>query len=425
MPGAEIQMPSVSVLREYLRATTERIARELASPSAEAPEWCDVQWRVAMAVAVMHGVSALLAGRLRWRGPEIWATFLARQKEQGILRQRRTQRLLAEIDAASRQVQIPLVALKGSVLLGLDLYAPGERPMSDVDLLCRGYDFEAAGRLIEALGYAPGVTNWRHREYAPVDAGQDRAFGEHIANPVKIELHGRIMERLPQRDVDITTQLFPSPAHGGLNPYPSSAALMQHLLLHAAGNMCGQFVRLIQLHDIAALAKRMSREDWDVLIPSGTTLRAPWWVLPPLALVNRYFPDSIPATVVDRAAAACPALLRRASGRYQLADVSLSRLETPMLPGWEWSRSMAEVLAWAFTRLYPGRDAVAAMQRLALDQHALVTTGWAQLPRWRKGMRILAGRAPRAGTMYSVRRALDYGPVALSAPYSSSTRVKV
>ncbi|HET9645027.1 MAG TPA: nucleotidyltransferase family protein [Burkholderiaceae bacterium] len=422
MPADSIPMPPASILREDLRVTTERIAHELAWPSTEAPDWNDIQWRVAMAVAVMHGVSALLAGRLRWRGPQTWTTFLAQQGAQGILRQSRTQQLLAEIDGAARDAGIPLVALKGSALLDLNLYAPGERPMSDIDLLCTPQDFEATGRVIESLGYVARVTNWRHREYQPADTGQDRAFGEHIANPVKIELHPRIVERLPLRDVDVTAQIFPTPARVGLNPYPAAAALMRHLLLHAAGSICGKFIRLIHLHDIASLANRMCAEDWGALMLPE---EGAWWMLPPLAMVNRYFPDRIPPAFLDGAAGQCPTVLRWAARRYRITEVSPSRLETPMLPGWEWSRSTAEAIGWAFKRLYPGRNAVALVQKMAFDNHALATMGWAQLSRWKKGMRILSGRAPRAATMYSVRRALDYTPPAVRAPYSASTRVKV
>jgi hypothetical protein len=425
MSGDEIAMPPLPALREDLRLTTERIAAELVAPSAEAPGWSDLQWRVAMAAAVMHGVSGLLAGRLRWRGPGVWTAFLAQQRAQGILRQQRTQQLLAEIDEASRQARIPLVALKGSVLLHLDLYAPGERPMSDVDLLSAGRDFEAADRLVCTLGYVPGMANWRHRQYLPAGTGEDRAFGEHIANPVKIELHGRVVERLPVRDVDITDLVFPSPGRGGLNPYPSLAALMGHLVLHAAGNVCSQSVRLIHLHDIAALAGHMAPEDWRALVRPAPGRPMAWWALPPLSLVERYFPGRIPASVLESVDNACPPLLRRASRQCGIADVSLSRLDSPVLPGWEWSRSMMDVLALALARLHPGRETVIAPARIALDHYLVARSGWTRLPRWQRGMRILAGRAPRAATMYSIRRALDYAPLPVSAPYSSSTRVKV
>ena len=297
--------------------------------------------------------------------------------------------------------------------------------MSDIDLLNQEEDFEATGRMIKALGYVEGATTWRHREYLPANVSTDRAFGEHIDNPVKIELHGRIVARLPLRDVVITAQVFPRPAHAGLNPYPSLAALMLHLLQHSAGDICFRGIRLIHLHDIAALASRLKPADWDGLLRPGPDGQGPWWALAPLAIVDRYFPGRIPAPILSRAAAQCPPVLRWASRRYRITDISLSRLGTPLLPGVEWSRSMTEAFAWAFMRLYPGRAAIASTKQAALGQHALAGSAWAHQSHWRKALRALAGNAPRSATMYSVQRALDYRAAATSSRYSASTRVKV
>jgi len=422
MPTNDIPMPATSIVQEALRVTTERIAGELATPTTEAPDWNEFEWRVAMAVAAMHGVSALLAGRLHWRGPETWAAFLAEQHEQGLLRQQRTQRLLADIDTAARKAQIPLIALKGSALLEMAIYTPGERPMSDVDLLSREQDFEAAGYLIQALGYEETLTTWKHREYQPIHTGEDRAFGEHIGNPIKIELHGRILERLPLRDVAITAQVFPRAMQAGLNSYPSLAALVRHLLLHAAGNMCLRGIRLIHLHDIAALAGRLHAADWDELMQPGEDGNEPWWMLPPLAMVARYFPGRISALLLNRAAQRCPPLLRWASGRYQIAGISLSRLGTPMLPGVEWSLSLKDALAWVATRAYPGREALANSKKIILSQHSVAASRWARQTRWQRALGLLLGRSIRPQTMYSIQRALSYRPAPTNSSYKASSK---
>jgi len=416
----EFPLPPMRFIRAALRRTTERIARELDVPQEQAPDWSDFEWRVAMAVAAMHGVSALLANRLRWQGSEVWQAFLSEQLQQGLLRQARTRQLLAEIDTAARQAQLPLLALKGSALLKLDLYAPGERPQSDIDLLCREQDFEAAGRLIQPLGYEAGLMSWKHLEYLPAGIGKERAFGEHIGNPVKIELHSRIIERLPLREVAITDQLFPQAASAGLNPYPSLAALMRHLLLHAAGNMCPQGIRLIHLHDIAALATRMQGSDWEELLQP-----AAGWMLPPLVMVDRYFPGRIPAQHLARTASCCSPHLRWASRHYRIAEHSLSRLNIPRFPCVEWSSSLAEACACAALRIYPGRKAAALNATLALSTHALAATGWAELPRWKKALRVLAGNAPRVATMYSIQRAMSYRPGTSSPANSASMRAAV
>lgn len=76
----------------------------------------------------------------------------------------------------------------------------------------------------------------------------------------------RVGERLPWRITDITDFIMGPQQRPGLNAYASNAALMMHLLLHAAGSMPTKMLRLVQLHDIALLASRMTGQDWEELI---------------------------------------------------------------------------------------------------------------------------------------------------------------
>lgn len=400
------ELPRAQAVRAALRMTTDRLAAELAQPTSHAPAWSDFEWRTAMAVAVMQGISGLLANRLRWRGPVTWQHFLAEQAEQGRRRERLIRALLAELDRRAREAALPVLALKGSALLRLDLYAPGERPMSDVDLLVGADAAEAADRLILAAGYERGVSQPRHIAYEPLNQSADRAFGEHAGNPVKIELHTVIREPLPVREADITASLLRCTAPG-LNAYASLAALMRHLLLHAAGNLCSYSVRLIQLHDIARLAPRLNAADWD------EALAAAWWAAPALLLAQRLFPGCLPEDArqpLQRAMAACPPWLRRESAGYRLADVSLSRLTIPMLPGIKWSRSLDEAVTLARQRLLPGREVKAVNAQAVRRQHALAGSAWTHRPRWLKALSFLLGAPPRVQTMYSLHRALAYRP---------------
>jgi Uncharacterised nucleotidyltransferase len=403
----DVELPKASVLQAALRSTTQRLAAELARPTHSRPAWDDFEWRAAMAVAVMHGVSALLAGRLRWSGPPAWASFLAEQAEQGRRREQRVRALLAALDQRAREAGLPLLAMKGSALLQLDVYAPGERPMSDVDLLAGPADAEATDRLITAAGYEPGIAKRRHIAYEPRRPSADPAFGEHEDNPIKIELHEAVREPLPVQEIDITAGLLARSAGPGLNPYASPGALMRHLLLHTAGNLCNRSVRLIQLHDIAALGARLDAAAWGEALAPASDGRAPWWAVPPLALAQRIFPGRLPPTAAA-ALAACPPWLRRASAGWQLADVSLSRLGIPLLPGVEWSRGPADVLGLAWQRLNPPERAVTA--QLVQRQHSLAGSAWTRQPHWRKGLSFLLGTPPRAQTLYSVHRALAYRP---------------
>lgn len=411
MPKLEtIPLPPLDEIGQALRRTTQRLACELAAPTSTAPDWSAFEWRAAMAVAAMHGVSALLANRLRWRGPACWDGFLAEQLRQGMLRQQRIETLLTRLDGAAADAGLAAVALKGSALLRLGLYRQGERPMGDIDLLVRSEDADGAARVLATLGYAKGILSWRHQAFVPPSTPATVGFGEHADNPLKIELHTRIMERMPRRCVEITAQQFPRSARAGLNPYPSNVALMRHLLLHSAGNMRDHGVRLIQLHDVVLLAGRLARADWEELLDACPEPRGLWWALPPLTLIERYFPGVIPPFVRERLRRGCPLLLRRSARQQQLADVSLSKIRITAFPGWEWSRSPGEALSFFASRLLPDRESCSLMRQESVTQPSLVNSDWTNRPQLEKILRWVFTRPPRVQTMYSVRRALAYRP---------------
>lgn len=400
----ETALPEAAVLQAALRSTTDRLAAELARPLPIAPAWDEFEWRAAMAVSVMHGISGLLASRLVWTGPPHWQAFLAEQAEQGRRREARVKELQARLHGAAR---MPLLGLKGSALLALGVYAPGERPMSDIDLLARPGDVHAADQLITAMRYAAGVAKRRHVAYEPLQQNADRAFGEHEGNPIKIELHQAIAEPLPLRKIDITAGLMAPDAGPGLNPYSSPAALMRHLLLHTAGNLCSRSVRLIQLHDLVALGARLSASDWARALAPASDGHPAWWAVPPLQLAQRLFPGQLPA-VPAPVLTACPRSLRRASARQGLVDLSLSHLGIPLLPGIAWAHSPAEILGLAWRRLHPEEQSVTA--QIVRRQHSLASSAWTRRSPWLKALSFLRGAPPRAQTLYSLHRALAYRP---------------
>ena len=404
------RLPRPAVVRAALRETTLALAREIAAPGTTIPAWSDFEWRVAMAASAMHGMSGLLHSRLRWQGPAIWRAFLADQKQQGLLRQQRITGLLAQLDQAGRAQDIPMLAMKGSALLALGLYADGERPMSDIDLLVRPKDRDRALQLLQAMGYVAELEVARHVCLRPAGWPSAVAFGEHAGNPVKIELHTRVYEPLPIHEVDITALEFPMNACGGINAYPSTAALMRHLLLHTAGNLCGGALRFIQLHDIALLAGRLDTQDWAELTQRGADARDLWWALPPLRLASRHFPDTIPASVIRQAERSSRPLLRWSSRRRTLVDVSLSSARIRAVPGLSWSASAAEAAALIANRLIPNRE-LRAIRLHATKQAAFAGSSWTHASQVVRILRWMLHQPPGAVTMYSIRQALAYRPV--------------
>ncbi len=399
-------VPSPMILRGTLRNVTETLARELACSTRLAPDWSDFEWSIARAVAAMHGVSPLLSKTLRWQGPADWTTFLEEQSIHTAIRHRRIAELLQHIDELGRAAGIAAVALKGAALHAIGLYAIGDRPMADIDLLVRPADAECMARLIESLGFYQACASWKERMFAPIAQHAVGGLGEHSNNSVKIELHDKICEKLPLRITDITDCVFPTPARPGLNTYPSMASLMTHLLLHAAGSMAFQSLRLLQLHDLAQLASRMTEADWDQVLAQRSRGGRLWWAYPPLKLASRYFSSRIPGRIVAALADDCPFVLNRVSRRRTLYEVSYSYPCVDALPGIEWTQSIREVLEYTVNRVWPSAEHVALREQTANIQAWASQSPWMHLSQGRRIARWMTSRPPRAATMHAVNAAL-------------------
>jgi hypothetical protein len=411
--------PTPEIIGAGLAQATERFAVELTEPQRQAPDWTDFQWRMARGAAVLHGVSALLAGRLRWAGPVDWRQFLQTQQQQTLLRHRRLEAVLSDIDHHARAQGLALVALKGAALHALGVYSAGERPMADIDLLVREADVGHAATLLTSLGFLETGVIWKHRIFEPAQvsdqalawksAASAPPFGEHADYPIKVELHTRIVERLPVTEVDITAQIFPRHAPAGLNPYASRGALLLHLLLHAAGNMSNRSLRLMHLHDIARLAAAITALEWSQLTGTLSATPGARWAYPPLALIERYQPGLIPGEVLAAARRACSWPLRRLCQRSNLSSVSYAAVTIPAFPGLPWCSSPMECLRYLRRRILPDAEHDAARKLVAMELWAL-SSSWARMPYGRRVLRWLFARPGRRASLYIAQAALEQPP---------------
>ena len=402
-------VPSPAELHPALCKVTETLARELAGPSRSAPDWSEYEWTIARAVAAMHGISPLLARSLPWQGPKIWTTFLSEQRTHTRARYLRIQELLHCIDEKAREMGLATTALKGAALHQLGLYEAGDRPMADVDLLVRPADVERCASLLRSLGFRQSGESWKERVFTPVEDSAAAEFGEHAANSLKIELHERICEKLPRCITDVSDQIFPPLPRPGLNSYPSNGSLMCHLLLHAAGSMAFQGLRILQLHDIALLAKRMSDEDWNE-IAGSTSPAVPWWVYPPLELASRYYPADVPTGVLAALRKHCPYVLRALATHRSLTEVSYSYLWVKAFPGIEWSRSIREMLEYASSRVRPNATHMAFRKQVADNEIWAKQGDWAGMSQGRRMLRWLTTRQTRPATMHVIAAAFVQTP---------------
>lgn len=408
---AEVALPPLATIAAALRKTTELLARELADPTPEPPVWTEFEWRIARVAAAIHGVSALLFGKLRWRGPESWRRFLGEQREHAIGRHLQIVHQLDAIGAEARRRGLALMALKGAALYARSLYATGERPMGDIDVLIRPDAAQATARLLESCGYCIDFTHRREQVFRPAGSMTPPAgrLGEHVDNPIKVEVHTHIAEPLPSVETDITSLLFPANAQAGLNDYPSAASLMMHLLLHAAGNMRARALRLVQLHDIALLAAHLRADDWEELLAARKEDRGPWWAFAPMMLTARYYPTAIPPRVLARLRTHCPGLLRRHTQRRGLTGVSWSNIRIEAFPGVEWSRTAGEALQFMKSRIWPSRDALRELSEGAAQIPGVSEVAWYGMSHRKRILRWIFARPPRVQTMLSVRAVLSQG----------------
>lgn len=406
--SAAAPIPSPRIVQSALRTTTETLAHELARPTEATPQWSELEWRAARAAAAIHGVSPLLDARLRWRGPPSWHAFLAEQRAHTRERHARIESLIRLIDERARDAGIPMVALKGAALHAMGLYTPGDRPMADVDLLVEEPDLAPASRLLESQSFREEFNCWRNLIFKPAGSIAG-GLGEHRDNLIKIELHWRVRERLPIEVAEVTEHIYPSSPRPGLNPYPSLAALLMHLVLHAAGALVCREIRLMHLNDIALVCSRMRDEDWRMILRQGDGQdRAPWWFFPPLRLASRYYSNIAPREVLAALQRSCPRRLRRAAAKYCLTDVSLSNVWIRAFPGIEWSRSLPETCRYMMRRVRPDAE----VRRVR--KHDAAHSAWASDSRWQtlsqksRIVRWMTSRPTRAATMYVMGQALAH-----------------
>ncbi|HEV2703673.1 MAG TPA: nucleotidyltransferase family protein [Steroidobacteraceae bacterium] len=408
--------PSPETIQRALTQATERFAAELAEPTPQAPSWNDFEWSIARAAAVLHGVTPLLSSTLRWTGPQSWQAFLMQQRQQTLLRYERIAAVLRQITDQAAAQGLAFVALKGSALHALGVYTAGERPMADIDLLVRPADAARAAQVLAAVGYVQTGAVWKHEIFEPAQcAGPANPYkgilaslplGEHEAYPVKVELHTRIVERLPLAEAEITELVFPAGATPGLNPYRSNSALLLHLLLHAAGNLATRSMRLMHLHDLARLAAPMTTPQWEELLGLGSTPKSFWWAFPPLQMLNHYQPGLVPQAVINTVRQACPWTLRRLSHHATLTQFSLASLSIPAFPAMAWCTSTGERLRYVGQRVRPTPATLAMRAVVADEQWAAQSTWWCRS----QGLRMLQwlfARPPRQAPMYIVRLALQ------------------
>lgn len=401
-----LDSPSDKAIHAALHKTTEALAAELARPGRAPPDWSECEWLIARAAAAMHGVSPLLSRVSRWSGPTGWNEFLQDQHAHTLARHSRIEELLQRLDGRARDEGVGLIGLKGVELHRLGLYAAGSRPMGDVDLLCSPAETARVALMLEAIGFRQSFASWKHRVFVASQAARPAGLGEHSDNYLKIELHERLAEALPLEPQDVTRWVGSAQAGPGLARYPSRAALMTHLLLHAAGEMASRSLRLVHLHDLALLCGMMTEEDWSQLLYQSASDCGHWWAFPPLSLTARYYGCRVPARVMTALYAVCPRRLLHLARHRTLSEVSFSYLWIAAFPGIQWTRSARQIFRYVRSRLHPGSEILELRQELATTHLGTSANPWGHLSQPKRILRWMLARQARSETIHPVRMAL-------------------
>jgi hypothetical protein len=280
---------------------------------------------------------------------------------------------LAEILGALAAAGVPAMPLKGSLLAAGYYAEPGLRPMNDVDVLVRADDEPRALAVLEALGYRLVVRSWKHAQLAKPEAQGpviDYA-GEHPGNPRSLDVHTRLAEQFWSIRYDQTAEAWAWSEPGELQGHPAqimrAEALLHHLAAHATCDTIARRLRLLHLHDIALVARRVDRAGWDAIVASAQARHEERFVYPALALAARYYP-AVPQDVLSTLRRGVPSDLLRYLDGSDLDRLSFCNA-TPT--------TLGEKLCW----YRPGRERLAALRHMALPDRGEIAIWYPRLAR--------------------------------------------
>jgi len=216
------------------------------------------------------------------------------------LRNIRMMHFLERIAIRFNDAGIPLMVLKGAAL-NLTLYAnPGDRPMSDLDLMVRPEDLDRVLQLMENAGCLCGEPLVREDFFPRFHYERELKAG--TIYPVMIDLHIRPLRPLrfartvPGDAFWSRARAVPIGRASVLAPSPED--MLIHLAAHSAIHANSRMIWLVDIR--AWVAAHVDRFDWDAVIETSCAWKL---VLPVL--------DALEAAVREVGLVCPPDVLRR------------------------------------------------------------------------------------------------------------------
>ena len=309
---------------------------------AEITNWTPTMWFAARFTAQAHGIGPHL--NVIFNDYQLFQIldnnfhrYIQDQYVQNKKRISRIQEILHTLLSKANDQNIPLMPLKGSILIN-DYYSdPAIRPMADIDLLIYPEDYDRLDRLLESMQFHPfdsfddGVYSNVHH-LVSID-------GEHPDNPIKIEMSHRVGWPIGRLEFDITELIWENAEKGFLGydcAYkPTQERLLLMLICHNAGNQFNGKMRAFQLYDISLVSKRMNAQQWSNLKTIVKENQLQRIVFPVLAMAKRFTDIEVPDGLIEEQKLHTPHALKHhvqnqsvdsliASNDYKLLNLKLN-----------------------------------------------------------------------------------------------------
>lgn len=336
---------------------------------AAAAAWPVAAWEAFGIAAYLHGVLPLL-----WAMP--WRTQLPLSVQETVAvgyraNAQRNERLLgdlARVLTALAAADIPVMPLKGSLLLESNVYGDAAlRALHDLDLLVPAEHLTPATQVLLTIGYRVENRTWRHVVLHPPGAATIVSWTQdHPDNPRYLDLHSHVREEFRGASYDLTPLLWeqaqPRSFLGATAWAPASSALLHHLTLHASISLLERVLRLVHLVDLVMLTQgRPAGPTADALTPlSADGAR---FLYPALGLLAHYQPHSSLTPLTARLAGQVHAPLRAWLHASRLSNRTFG-IELTTRPGEMlrvWPRTRREQLLAAQRTIFHSRSELAAL----------------------------------------------------------------
>ncbi len=164
------------------------------------------------------------------------------------------------------QAGIDVMLLKGAALLGQVYDRPDLRPMSDVDLLLKARDVEAATSLLKQLGCIKGMDLVREDHFPTYY--YELEFISAGPNPIRLDVHVRPFRPTRYAPLLHEDQFWEDARRVEIGQakavIPCAETMLIHLAAHAAFHDCS---RLMWLYDVKRWCEVFGRQmDWSLVL---------------------------------------------------------------------------------------------------------------------------------------------------------------